>query len=112
MAIVRPTYRPCGKTLNFTDCLWSVTANVQSRPSDCGPRYGGRTCAGAEANARKIRYLLEHGSSSKRTCVARTILFLPFGRTEFVGSIALHRTESIESRFGREAGVLVLVERC
>jgi hypothetical protein len=44
--------------------------------------------------------------------MARTILFLPLGRTAFVGGTALHGAESVESRFGFQAGVLVMVERC
>ena len=44
--------------------------------------------------------------------MARTILFLSLGRTAFVGGIALYGAESVESPFGCDAGVLVLVERC
>jgi hypothetical protein len=44
--------------------------------------------------------------------MARTILFLPLGRTTFVGGIALYGTESIEGAVGSGTVVLGLVERC
>jgi REP element-mobilizing transposase RayT len=64
------------------------------------PQYGGRASTGAEADARKIRLLLEHLSSRERTCMARTILFLPLGRPTCVGGIALYGTESVEGALG------------
>jgi hypothetical protein len=36
---------------------------------------------------------------------------MSLGRTAFMGGIALHGAESVESPFGCEAGVLALVER-
>ena len=55
--------------------------------------------------------MLEYRSPIKRTRVARTILFLPARRGTSMGSIAVHRTESIESRGGFRSGGVALVER-
>jgi Transposase IS200 like len=47
----------------------------------------------------------------KRARLARTILFLPSRPDAPLGSIALHRTESVAGSFGLRARALALVER-
>jgi hypothetical protein len=43
--------------------------------------------------------------------VARTILFLPAGPDASLGSIALHRAQSVEGSIGLRGGAVALVER-
>jgi hypothetical protein len=56
--------------------------------------------AQAEADPRALRFLLERDSPIERARVAGKILLLPAGPVASLGGIALHRTQSCESRFG------------
>ena len=47
----------------------------------------------------------------ERACVARSILFLPAGRAASLGSIALHRAQSVEGSIGLRGGAVAMVER-
>jgi REP element-mobilizing transposase RayT len=59
------------------------------------------------------RYASYWNASSpiQRARVARTILFLPARRGPSMGRVALHRADSLKSRFGSRGGGVALVER-
>jgi hypothetical protein len=65
----------------------------------------------SEADPRTVCLLLECRAPIKRARVARTILFLPSRPDAPLGSIALHRAESVAGSFGLRARASALVER-
>jgi REP element-mobilizing transposase RayT len=60
---------------------------------------------------RALRCLLERHSPVERPRVAGKILLLPAGPVASLGGLALHRTQSRESRFGIGGRVVALVQR-
>ena len=86
-------------------CLMSSHVHLIAIPTKAeGP-------AEALKQIRTVCLLLECRAPIKRARVARTILFLPSRPDAPLGSIALHRAESVAGSFGLRARALALVER-
>jgi len=89
----------------------SDIASSQPYPLDRGSSQSRRTSTCPEADPRALRFLLERDSPIERADVAGKILLLPPGPDASLGGLALHRTQSGESRFGLGGRVVALVQR-